>query len=272
MAARAQHFEELATTAPALSGVEPAIHVWPIGATEQHGPHLPNGTDTYILEALRKRVVAELEDEVGTVWLPPLVFGNSVEHVGFPGTLSLSPSTMMAVVEDVCSSLHAAGVRNIAFLNGHGGNVGTLTVMLREIRHRFGMRTYLLRPLALLGSSSHGGVDMHAGELETSVMLAVRPDLVALDRLPDPDLANAVIPNDARTMSSLGWVTRDLSYNGVIGDARSASAHAGQLLVQRMVEFLTGELRQFARLLDNSLPEPTGKSPTSANRKAHGDG
>lgn len=265
MSSGAQRFMELTATALELCGTGQAIHVWPISATEQHGPHLPNGTDAYILEALRDQVVDELGDELLTIWLPHLVFGSSSEHIGLPGTLSLSPRTMMAVIDDVCSSLHSAGVTNIAFLNGHGGNVGMLTVMAREIRHKYGMRTYTIRPLAMLGAPTHGGLDMHAGELETSVMLALRPDLVVRDRIPDTmttarsETALAKT-TDVNVIRSLGWVTGDLSYNGVIGDAASATAQAGEALVRRMIAFLADELRRFARIVALDREDPQRRS------------
>lgn len=249
----AENFMELATGAPVL-GCGGALHVWPIGATEQHGPHLPNGTDVYILDGLKERVVDELGADLSTVWLPPLVFGNSTEHLGYPGTLSLSPETLMAVVDDVCSSLRASGVTGLALLNGHGGNVGVLTTMVREVRHRHGISTCLIRPMSRLGPARHGGIDMHAGELETSVMLALRPDLVHLDDLPTP-AADADPPSGyagSDLLPSLGWVTSDLTCDGVIGDATMASAEEGEELLRRMVKSTSAQLLAFGGLWSGS--------------------
>lgn len=251
---QALNFGELTSRSDAQGEYCDAIFLWPISATEQHGRHLPNSTDATILDGLRRPVESRLKSERPFVWLPPLVFGSSEEHVGFPGTLSLTPTTLMSVIDDVCRSLRAGGGTNIVFLNGHGGNVGVLSVMLREVRLRHKMQTYLIRPMSQFGPPSHGGLDMHAGEHETSIMLAMRPDLVR--RVPNSmeEAPRSAVQTYREVAGSMGWMTADLSSDGVIGDPRNASAEKGRKLIELMVKYVADEIHAFSRLLDHVAP------------------
>ncbi|MFG3024370.1 creatininase family protein [Streptomyces sp. NPDC048254] len=157
----------------------------PVGATEQHGPHLPLAVDTRICEAVALGVSAL----TGVPVLPPLAFGVSASHGGFAGTVALRPETLIAVVEDVIDSLYASGVRQFVLLNGHIWNNGALDVSAEKLRVRH--RDARVRALGYVtmypgpevdGHVTYGRALMHANYFETSVMLHLAPELVRMER------------------------------------------------------------------------------------------
>ena len=120
--------------------------VWPIGATEQHGPHLPLLVDHVIADEAARAAVAECGEEADAWLLPTLSISKSDEHAWSPGSLWLSSETLLAVATDVGRSIAATGAERLVFLNGHGGNTALLAVACRELRRRFGLRTFLVHP------------------------------------------------------------------------------------------------------------------------------
>jgi creatinine amidohydrolase len=208
----------------------------PLGATEQHGPHLPAGTDTFRAEALAARLAVAL----GRALIAPVIpIGCSEEHRGFAGTLSLRHETLAAILVDVGDSLARQGFRRLVFLSAHGGNGRALAMAVEELqRTKPEMVIWRSGSLAesvemALTSSDHAGIDpaeagIHAGERETSEMLALRPDLVDMARA-EPgytgDMA-AVLP----TLQTSG--VRPVSHNGVLGDPRRASAERGAFYLE----------------------------------------
>jgi len=122
------------------------VVVLPVGATEQHGPHLPLGTDTLLATGVLDRALARLPDEVRAWVLPPLPYGKSTEHAGFPGTLSLSARTLLSILEDLGRGVAAAGFRRLAFLSGHGGNRAVLDIAARDLRIETGLLCFCPTP------------------------------------------------------------------------------------------------------------------------------
>ena len=158
----------------------------PVGAVEQHGPHLPLNVDTTICEAVALGVSAL----TGVPVIPPLSYGVSASHGDFPGTVALRPETLIAVVEDVIDSLHASGIRQFVLLNGHIWNNGSLDVSAEKLRVRH--RDSRVRALGYVtmypgpevdGHVQYGRGLMHANFFETSVMLHLAPELVRMDRV-----------------------------------------------------------------------------------------
>ena len=156
----------------------------PVGAIEQHGPHLPLSVDSTICEAVARAVSAETRVPV----VPTLSYGVSASHGDFPGTIALRPETLIAVVQDVVDSLHSSGVRQFILLNGHIWNNGSLDVSAEKLRVRH--RDSRVRALGYVtmypgpevdGHVTYGRGLMHANYFETSVMLHLRPDLVRME-------------------------------------------------------------------------------------------
>jgi creatinine amidohydrolase len=188
MAAPQLLFEEM--TRDALSAVAPAaLAVIPVGATEQHGPHLPAGTDTMHAEHVARQAAARIADRVPVVVTPTLAFGNSPHHLPFGATISLSTGTFARVLADIGSSLVMAGFRRMFVVNGHGGNHELIQLMARDLalEHAIAVGAaswWAIARDALIaaGAAQDMRLPGHAGAFETSVVLALRPDLVAEPR------------------------------------------------------------------------------------------
>jgi creatinine amidohydrolase/Fe(II)-dependent formamide hydrolase-like protein len=223
----------------------------PMGSMEQHGPHLPLNTDTVLAEALTGRIV-ERWGEAYDLWrLPALTVGLSREHAWAPGTLSLSVGGMTAYLREIAREIaRALPARNLLIVNGHGGNRGMLEAIGRELHGDFGLDLCALHLGAIMSPVPEVGMpEIHAGKDETSVMLALAPHLVRRERIgrakPAGDEAvRALILDPA---ASWPWSSDDkrLAEAGVIGDAASASAEHGRMLVERVVEAAGAVLKRF---------------------------
>jgi creatinine amidohydrolase/Fe(II)-dependent formamide hydrolase-like protein len=233
---------------------DPGVVVLPVGAFEQHGPHLPLSTDTLLATHVLNRTLESLPASVRAWMLPPLNYSKSNEHAGFPGTIALSSETLLATLHDIASSLSAAGFRRLAFFNGHGGNVAVLDAAARDILDRHGLHCFCLHPALYVEppfaiSEEEARYGFHAGELETSLMLAIRPDLV------HPERAERHIPAFEVGETSLhffgsasaAWLTRDWSPSGVFGDAAAGTAEKGEQLLASAVTRLSALIEQISR-------------------------
>jgi creatinine amidohydrolase len=195
--------------------------VVPVGSTEQHGPHLPFGTDTDVATALAQRL-AGLRDDV--VVAPAIPYGSSGEHRAFAGTLSIGAAAIELVVLELIRSADAFG--GVVIVSGHGGNAAPLTAAVSTSR-REGRRALLWHPRV-------PGGDAHAGRTETSLMLALRPDVVR---------ASDAEPGDVRTLDTLLPVLVErgvaaVSPNGVLGDPTGATADEGEALLAQLTDDL----------------------------------
>jgi len=209
------------------------------GATEQHGPHMPLGTDAMIGD----RLARDLADRLEAFVAPTVRVGCSAHHVGFAGTMSVADETFHALVGDLVRSLAAGGFRRIVLVPTHGGNFGPLAAAVEQLGDVDGVRVDALTDLsvlfqvALLGQEEHGVPvnegGLHAGEWETSLMLALRPELVRMER------AEAGFTGDVQ--DAIGTLFREdgvasLSENGVLGDPTRASIEHGRRYWDRAVE------------------------------------
>lgn len=222
-----------------------AAYVFPVGAVEQHGPHLPVGTDTLILDAIRLSVQQRRRTNATWMWLPTLAYGVSVEHLGYGGTLALTPRTMMNIIDDVAASIAQSGGNTLVFVNGHGGNISILQVMLREVRRVHGLRTFLLRPFSSVAGRAEG-LDIHAGWLETSLLLHLYPGLVDLRVERSGEGSHHAADGDKAFCVPSGWITQDLSENGAIGNWFGATSQDGQHLFSDMVAYVELGLSEIA--------------------------
>jgi creatinine amidohydrolase len=228
--------------------------IQPIGAIEQHGPHLPLVTDALIAETVAARA---MELSQTPAWLlPTLAYGTSNEHLGFSGTVSLSTKTLMNVCLDVGRSLHRSGLQTLVFVNGHGGQPQLLELTARDIRAETGIKVFVIT-VGRLGlpagvTISDESFGYHGGDLETSVMLALCPEAVDMSLAQPDGLAarDAFAGMDFLTLEGAvptAWLTRDLSDSGVLGDPRSADAGRGAQIVDHWASSLAGAFDEIAR-------------------------
>jgi creatinine amidohydrolase len=230
-----------------------SIVVLPVGAFEQHGPHLPLATDLIVIEEFATAVLAEYGDALDLWLLPAIPFSKSNEHAWSPGTMWLSPETLLATMRDLGRSLAMLPARRLAILNGHGGNTGLLDVVCRELRLAHGFQTFLLHANLPPDHGGSGldeelGQGVHGGVSETSTLLHLRPDLVHLE------LAAPHAPAWLDTYPHLrfggdtafGWLSDDFGPSGVIGDPTLATAERGKHAFEAGVCHLGEVLREIA--------------------------
>jgi creatinine amidohydrolase len=231
-----------------------SVLVLPVGAVEQHGPHLPVSTDLLIAQTLAETVVAQRGEELDLWVLPPLAYTKSNEHAWAAGTVWLSPATLLAVLDDIGRSLARSPARRLVFLNGHGGNSALLQVANRELRLAHGFRTFLMHPGVPpdQGGTSPAhelGMGVHGGTDETSVVLHLRPDLV------DLSLAKRWVPEHLAQFRhvgfgkpvAFGWTSDDFGPDGVIGDPTAATPELGRALWEGMVATAGDALEEIRR-------------------------
>jgi creatinine amidohydrolase len=228
---------------------ETTLLVLPTAAIEQHGHHLPLATDTLINNLLLGRALELLPETLPVYALPPVCYGKSNEHLGFPGTLSVSSQTFLSLVRDLGSSVAAAGFKKLVLYNTHGGNTSLVDVLARDLRAEFGLRTFSLfgSPGAVFEGVSHQerAYGFHAGEIETAYLLHAAPDLVHPDRYTVNYIARVDQPEALKpegSAANFAWLTRDIAPSGVLGDPSGATAENG-------ARWAAEESRQIAGLL-----------------------
>lgn len=234
-----------------------SLLVLPTGAIEHHGPHLPLITDALVAEAAATAAVERAVARGVDAWqLPTLSVTKSDEHSWAPGTLWLTAETLMSTIVDIGRSITATPARTLVFVNGHGGNVALLNVALRELRRRFGLRTFCMPagvPFAADGTGGTGdehGMGVHGGFSETSVVMHLRPDLVDEARfapnVPAHLAAFRHIGFNGKPVS-FGWLSNDFGPSGIVGDPTGASAAAGAKLFEAGVAFVADALEEVSR-------------------------
>ena len=230
-----------------------ALAVVPVGAVEQHGPHLPVGTDRMIVEQVARAAAAELADQLPVVVAPTLPFGSSHHHLPFGGTMSLGTETYYRVLADLLESLIGGGFRRIFVVNGHGGNNELIQLAARDLALRHGAHLaaasyWTIAWDALVAEQAHVGAGLpgHAGTFETSLVLALRADLV---REPRPH-RDAPAGSDPRGLApyraELHGAWQDIE--GYTDSPDQADAQRGQRYLAAIIREVARALREFYQL------------------------
>jgi creatinine amidohydrolase len=223
------------------AGVERWIAVLPLAATEQHGPHLPLGTDVMIAEAYLERVRQLLPATLPATFLPIQPVGISTEHIDYPGTLTLGTEEALREWMALGVSVARAGIRKLVMVTSHGGNSAAMTLVAQDLRAkhrllavttgwaRFGVPDGLFTAEEL----RHG---VHGGAVETSIMLARHPKVVATDKIADFRPASIAMEKQYRWLSAhrpapFAWQAQDIHPTGAAGDATQATAEKGRQLI-----------------------------------------
>ena len=239
------------------------VAILPLGAHEQHGPHLPFETDALIAQEVAQRLCRTAPDAIRTELLPVESTGYSIEHMDVSGTRTLGFEEAVRRWLDIASNCADRGIRRLMLLNAHGGNSPLLTIVATEARVHFNM-------LAVVTSWTRFGVpadiiapaekafDIHAGDIETSVMLAIRPDLVRMDALKDfpsrqAEYAELFTHLRAYGPHAFGWKMSDLNPDGAAGKAIQASAGKGEAILAHSLKGLTELLVDMAAFDVNEL-------------------
>lgn len=224
------------------------VAIQPIAAVEQHGPHLPVRVDAAINAGIIARAVELMPADMPALVLPMLPVGKSNEHHAYPGTLSLSYETLARAWYEIGESVHRAGVRKIIFFNSHGGQPQVMEIVCRELRVKLGMFAvatswFNITEQADLFSDRERLHGIHGGEVETSVMLHLHPDLVAMQHAQDFVPLSMQMEQEFTYLRpdgavGFGWQSQDLHPSGVSGNAAVSDAERGAIAVERAAQAL----------------------------------
>ena len=249
------------------------IAILPVAATEQHGPHLPLNVDSALIDGVIAAALPHIAPAVPALFLPTQTIGLSPEHAAFAGTLTIKAETTIRLWTELAESVAASGVKKLVLLNSHGGQVGLMDVVARDLRARLGMLVYSVNwfglPLvgpqgedvnALFSAHEHR-FGIHAGEIETSMMLALAPELVHMAQAHNFASSSelrakqfAILGNGKS--AKLGWQMQDYNAKGAAGNAREATSNKGLRVVGAAGRALAQLLAEVSNLpLTTLLPK-----------------
>ena len=251
--------------APEFDAIDPmkTIAILPTAAVEQHGPHLPVGTDTMIAEGMLDRVRATCPEDLDIRILPVMAVGKSNEHLWAKGTLTLSAATALAAWTEIGLSVARAGVRKIVIANSHGGNLDLISILSRELRVEAGM-------LAIKCQWGNFGYPdgmyppeelkfgIHGGDVETSLMLAFRPETVDMSQAKDFRSAAETMPIPPTGPISRGWIASDLNADGTVGNASVGTVEKGNATADHQVAGFIAMLREIEAMELPTTPSKLG--------------
>jgi creatinine amidohydrolase len=250
------------------------IAVLPVAAVEQHGPHLPLNVDATLVDGVVEAALPHLPATQPVLFLPTQSVGFSPEHTRFAGTLTLKAETVIRLWTELAESVAQTGVKKLVLLNSHGGQVGLLDVVARDLRARLGMLVYSVnwfnlpltgddgKPVNDLFSDQEHRFGIHAGEIETSMMLALKPEQVDMAKAQNfhstsqDRAAKFSILGDGRS-AKLAWQMQDYNPQGAVGNAAAATADKGRALLNAAGRSLAQLLVQIDQLPADTLSDKT---------------
>lgn len=240
--------------APDFSGIDPmkTIAILPTAAIEQHGPHLAVGTDTLIGQGMLEELRRQAPDDLDLRILPLQAVGKSNEHLWAAGTLTLTAATALAAWTEIGLSVARAGIRKIAIVNSHGGNLDLVSILSRELRVQADMLAVKCQWGAFgtpegMYSDQEKQFGIHGGDVETSLMLHFRPqtvDMAAAQDFRSTAEQSAISPIGP---VSYGWIASDLNPEGTVGEAHLATAEKGAATARHQVAGFVDLLRKMAQ-------------------------
>lgn len=255
MSGKVKRWAELKTTDFGVDADE-RIALLPVAAMEQHGGHLPLGTDSYILEAILARLEASANLEADILVLPMQSIGDSLEHTDFPGTLSQDAETLIANWISIGEAVSESGIRKLAIVNSHGGQPQIVDIVAQRLRAELQMligriNSFLLGVPDGLFSADELAFGFHGGEVETSMMLSIAPDLVDMKAARNfPSLGSTMAKTNralrAEGGAAFSWQAQDLNAAGVTGNAAAGDAKRGEAALDHIAEQLTQALNELA--------------------------
>ena len=222
------------------------IAILPLASTEQHGPHLPISTDVSIANGMISEVRAILPSDLDVLVLPTQEIGKANEHIYGPGTLSYPAHLLIEAWTAIGGKVAEAGVKKLVMVNSHGGNLDIMSIVSREIRVRFGIMAVATQwsrfghPEGLV-SAREQRFGIHGGDVETSLMLHFRPDLVHMDKAQDFVSKAEWMAENFKYLQplaphSVAWIAHDLNPFGVVGDASAGTAERGALVARHIAQ------------------------------------
>lgn len=225
----------------AMPNKENVVIIQPVGAIEQHGPHLPLIVDAAISVGVLGKALEKLDADIPAYAMPTLYYGKSNEHWHFPGTITLSTETLLKTIIEVAESIYRAGFRKLVLMNSHGGQPQIMEIAAREIHVKYA--DFLVFPLftwrvphitSELLTPKEKKLGIHAGDAETSIMLAILPEQVKMNQAvaeyPPEQPEGSLLSMEGKL--SFAWVTRDLSKSGVVGDPTVATKEKGLSILE----------------------------------------
>ena len=249
-----QNFSEMKSADILATDTSNWIAVLPLGATEQHGPHLPLETDSLIAAGIVKHLVVKLPKKLSVTFLPVERVGYSPEHLDYPDSRSLDFDEAINRWIGLGEHLSSLGIKKLVLLNAHGGNSPLMSIVATELRVRFGMLcvatswTRFGKPDGMF-TATDLAIDIHGGDIETSVMLALNPELVEMKKAKKFTSQQSKLLKKNKYLHAygrhaFGWKMQDLNPIGVVGNAKMASAEKGRKLIAHSVAGLVQLLKE----------------------------